>query len=404
MLTAGLPRGTIIQTNVRSYERIGVSHIAIVGLGQMGSATLRILLEQLPDSTFLALDRAPEALRAAELLDPARVSGRVADVIEGEVDLEGVDLVINLSGPFFAGADTVARAALRSGTTYIDIGDDLEATDTILKLDAEAKAAGVPLITGAGWSPGVSNWLAARLIDESPSANGVQVVWVTHESDPGGLAPLRHMLHMAISPCPVWVDGSWTQSPGFVPETAATYAFPEPLGMTEAYDTAHPEPMTLSRHFPQLSYASCKGSLQPAWANAAFSTLGKIGFGYTDIDIEVGGARIQPAEFLWKMMWARYELRPAKEASATTALLVQALDGRDLLGTLAITDDAVMSRGTGLGAAVAALVALREPVSAGAWGPEILPWSVALPECERIGKLLGGFGPGIQVLENSNSR
>jgi saccharopine dehydrogenase-like NADP-dependent oxidoreductase len=381
-----------------------MSHIAIVGLGQMGSATLRILLEQLPDATFLVLDRAPAALMAAERLDPGRVGGRTTDVIEGEVDLDGVDLVINLSGPFFAGADTVARAALRSGTTYIDIGDDLEATDTILRLDAEAKAAGVAMITGAGWSPGVSNWLAARLIDENPTTDGVQVVWVTHESDPGGLAPLRHMLHMAVSPCPVWVDGAWTRSPGFVPETAATYDFPEPLGATEAYDTAHPEPMTLSRHFPQLRYASCKGSLRPAWANAAFSTLGKIGFGYTDVEVEVEGVRIQPAEFLWKMMWARYELRPTKKSVATTALLVQALDGRDVLGTLAITDDAVMSRGTGLGAAVAALVALREPVSAGAWGPEVLPWSVALPEYERIGKVLGGFGPGVQALDASAAR
>ncbi len=378
--------------------------IAIVGLGQMGSATLRILLEQLPEATFLALDRAPGALSAAEGLDPQRVSGRVTDVIGGEVNLDGVDLVVNLSGPFFAGADTVARAALRSGTTYIDIGDDLEATETILKLDAEAQAAGVPLVTGAGWSPGVSNWLAARLIDENPNADGVQVAWVTHESDPGGLAPLRHMLHMAVSPCPVWVDGAWTQSPGFVPETAATYHFPEPLGATEAYDTAHPEPMTLSRHFPQLRYASCKGSLQPAWANAAFSTLGKIGFGYTDIEVEVDGARIQPAEFLWKMMWARYEQRPSKTPVATTALLVQALDGKDVLGTLAITDDAVMSRGTGLGAAVAALVALREPVAAGAWGPEVLPWQVALPEYERIGKLLGGFGPGVQALGTTTAR
>src|ERR1700753_3142448 len=113
-------------------ERMRMTHIALVGLGQMGSAALRILLEQAPDATFLALDRAPEALRVAESLDPDRVRRRVTDVIGGGGDLGGVDLVVNLSGPFFAGADKVARAALRSGTTYIDIGDDLEATETIL--------------------------------------------------------------------------------------------------------------------------------------------------------------------------------------------------------------------------------------------------------------------------------
>lgn len=99
--------------------------VGIAGLGQMGSAALRILLEQLPDAQFLAMDRAPEAVRRAESLDPARVRGRVVDVTAESVDLDGVDVVLNLSGPFFAGSDGLAQAALRSGTTYIDIGDDL---------------------------------------------------------------------------------------------------------------------------------------------------------------------------------------------------------------------------------------------------------------------------------------
>ncbi|MGW8812507.1 saccharopine dehydrogenase family protein [Gordonia terrae] len=373
--------------------------VAIVGVGQMGGAALRILLEELPDARFVAMDRAPGALARAEALDPRRVSGRVVDVSTEEVDLAGVDLVLNMSGPFFAGSGSLAQDALRSGTTYIDIGDDLEATDSILALDAAAKSAGVALITGAGWSPGVTNWCAARLLDEHPDADGVQVVWATHERNPGGLAPLRHMLHMAVSPCPVWSDGRWVESPGFVPATAAEFDFPEPLGRIEAYDTAHPEPRTLARTYPRLRNASCKGSLRPAWANAAFSTLGRIGFGYHDLAIDVAGHDVEPAEFLWKMMWARHSAgSPGDEGVALTALLVQVLGGSDaeVLGSLAVVDDAPMSRGTGLGAAVAAVAALREPPPAGAWGPEVLPWQFALGEYERIGLELGGFGPGIQ--------
>ena len=373
--------------------------VAIVGVGQMGGAALRILLEELPDARFVAMDRAPEALARAEALDPRRVSGRVVDVSTEEVDLAGVDLVLNMSGPFFAGSGSLAQDALRSGTTYIDIGDDLEATDSILALDAAAKSAGVALITGAGWSPGVTNWCAARLLEEHPHADGVQVVWATHERNPGGLAPLRHMLHMAVSPCPVWSDGRWVESPGFVPATAAEFDFPEPLGRIEAYDTAHPEPRTLARTYPRLRNASCKGSLRPAWANAAFSTLGRIGFGYHDLAIDVAGHDVEPAEFLWKMMWARHSAgSPGDEGVALTALLVQVLGGSDaeVLDSLAVVDDAPMSRGTGLGAAVAAVAALREPPPAGAWGPEVLPWQFALGEYERIGLELGGFGPGIQ--------
>lgn len=372
--------------------------VGVVGVGQMGSAALQILLEQLPDARFVAMDRAPEALARAESFDPLRVSGRVADAKAESVDLSGLDLVLNMSGPFFAGSGGLARDALRSGVTYIDIGDDLEATDSILVLDADAKAAGVALITGAGWSPGVTNWCAARLLEEHPAADGVQVVWATHERNPGGLAPLRHMLHMAVTPCPVWSDGQWVDSPGFVPETAAEFDFPEPLGRIEAYDTAHPEPRTLAGHYPRLRNVSCKGSLRPAWANAAFATLGRIGFGYHDLTVEVAGNDVEPAEFLWKMMWARHDAAPrGDEDVALTALMVQVLTGAETLGSLAILDDAPMSRGTGLGAAVAALAALREPPPAGAWGPEVLPWEFALSEYERIGLALGGFGPGIQT-------
>ncbi|OBC12638.1 saccharopine dehydrogenase [Mycobacterium sp. 852013-50091_SCH5140682] len=373
--------------------------VGIAGVGQMGGAALRILLDHLPDAQFLAMDRSPEALRRAEALDPRRVRGQMVDVTTGTVELDGLDLVLNMSGPFYAGSGSLAQAALRAGTTYIDIGDDLEATETVLAMDADAKRAGVALVSGAGWSPGVSNWCAARLLDEFPDSDGVQVVWATHERDPGGLAPLRHMLHMAVTPCPVWRDGQWVQSPGFVPETAATFTFPDPLGVIQAYDTAHPEPRTLARFFPRLRNASCKGSLRPDWANAAFSTLGRIGFGHDDVVVNIAGQDVEPAEFLWKMMWARHEAsaRP-KSGKPLTALLIQVLDGPRVQGAVALIDDAPMSRGTGLGAAVAALSALRECPPPGAWGPEIVPWQFALTEFERIGRSLGGFGPGIQSL------
>ncbi|MCX5240409.1 saccharopine dehydrogenase NADP-binding domain-containing protein [Streptomyces prunicolor] len=369
--------------------------VAVVGLGQMGRSALGILLDRLPDTQFVALDRSEEAVRHAESLAPERVTGRIADVSKGEVDLTGVDAVVNLTGPFFAGSDAVARAALAAGAAYVDICDDVEGTEAILALDDEAKRAGLPLITGAGLSPGVSNWMASRLLDAHPTADGVQVVWLVHESDPGGLAPLRHMLHMAVSTCPVYRDGKWEQSAGFVPSTAASYAFPEPYGVIEAYDTAHPEPVTLSRHYPQLTYASCKGTLRPAWANAAFSTLGRIGFGHTDVTVDIDGTQVEPAEFLWKLMWARYNRKPDEQPSASSAVLVQALAGQEVLGSLAITDDAPMSRTTGLGAAVAAVVLLDHGALPGAWGPEALRWDVALPLYEDILVSLAGEGSRI---------
>ncbi|MFH0175906.1 saccharopine dehydrogenase family protein [Streptomyces cacaoi] len=369
-------------------------HIAVVGLGQMGRSALAILLDALPGARFLAVDRDERAVSTAVHQAPDRVKGRASDVTAG-LDLTGVDLVLNLAGPFFTGSDVVARQALATGAAYVDICDDIEGTTAILALDAEARSVGVPLVTGAGLSPGVSNWMACRLLDEHPEADGIQVAWAVHESDPGGLAPLRHMLHMTVSPCPVLRDGVWGHSAGFVPDTAAAFRFPHPLGEIEAYDTAHPEPVTLARHFRRLRNAGCKGALQPAWANSAFSTLGRIGFGHSDVPVEIAGAAVEPAEFLWKLMWARYHRRPQRPRSAHTGVLVQALRGDEVIDALAVTDSEVMARGTGIGAAVAVVGLLKHGAHPGAWGVEVLPWRDSLDRFENIAAQRGGFTDGV---------
>lgn len=371
-----------------------MTRIAVVGVGHMGLAAMKFLRAARPELDYVAVDRSADAVARAVAVDE-RIEGRVADVSHEQPDLSEVDLVLNLAGPFFAGSDYVARAAIAAGAMYLDIADDVEATERILALDDRARAAGVALITGAGLSPGVSNWIAAKLMDEHPEADGIHVAWVTHESDPGGLAPLRHMLHMTVNPCPVFVNGRWEQSPGFVPETAQSFDFPAPLGRTATFDTSHPEPVTLVRHYPQLRYARCQGALMPAWANGAFSTLGRIGFGYADLEVEVDGVRIEPAEFLWRLMWARYNSKRRDERSATTSVLVEARKADEGLGALAIIDDGDMARGTGLGAAAAVLTALDERPAAGAAGPEVLPWRLALDHFQSLAAIHGGYRDGL---------
>lgn len=368
--------------------------IWIVGAGYMGRSALSILANDLPTASFTVVDRDPAALAAAEELVPGRVRGLQADV-SAALTIQDADLVVNLAGPFFTGSDTVARASVDAGSNYIDIADDIEGTRSVLALDAQARAAGVSLVTGAGLSPGVSNWLAGELLDAHPDADGIQVAWVVHESDPGGLAPLRHMLHMAVSPCPIWIDGELVDTAGFVPSTARSYSLPAPVGVIDAFDTAHPEPLTLSRAYPALRFVSCQGALQPGWANSAFSHLGRIGFGHSDTVVDFHGMQIEPAEFLWALMWKRYNARGERDRNPYTMVHVQALRGDTVLGTRTVSDDEVMARGTGLGAAAAALTGLESPAAPGASGAEALNHTTALAHFTRLAASIGGFRTGI---------
>jgi len=369
--------------------------IAIVGTGHMGRSAISVLAAHDPSLRFELFDRDSANLDLAEK-SGGRVDGRhEVDLFSTPLDFTGADLVLNFAGPFFSGSNVVARAALAAGAPYIDVGDDVEATQAILALHDEALGAGVPLITGAGLSPGVSNWFAMQILAANPDCDEIKIAWVNHEPNPGGLAPLRHMLHMAVVPCPMWEDGRIVHSPGFVPETGEMFDFPAPFNRIEALDVSHPEPFTLSRAFPYLRRISCKGALRPDWANGAFSTLGKIGFGYHDERIVYGDIEIEPAEFLWRLMWQRYNRRSHDEDDPHTAVMVQGLRQGAVIESRCIIDNADMSRGTGLGAAAAALALLHARPPAGAAGVEILDPDVAVEYFMKLAVAQGAFPRGI---------
>lgn len=373
------------------------SKVAIVGTGYMGRSAISILASYDPSLHFILFDRDEGNLDLAMQCGGSVEARHCVDLFTDPLDFSGANIVLNFAGPFFSGSNVVAQAALRARAPYIDVGDDVEATQAILALDEQAREAGVPLVTGAGLSPGVSNWFAMQILADHPHCDEIKIAWVNHEPNPGGLAPLRHMLHMAVMPCPVWEDGRIAESPGFVPSTGEMFDFPEPFNRIEALDVSHPEPFTLSRAFPHLRRISCKGALRPDWANGAFSTLGKIGFGYHDERIAYGDIEIEPAEFLWRLMWQRYNRRPPREDKAHTAVMVQGLRQGTVVESRCIIDDADMSRGTGLGAAAAALTLLHARPQAGAAGVEVLDSDLAVDYFMKLSAAQGAFSRGIML-------
>jgi lysine 6-dehydrogenase len=378
-----------------------MTHVTIVGAGEMGRATLGVLLRQLPEATFTVVDRSPQSLERAKEITGERAHYLEMDAAAQEVDLAGSDLVLNLAGPFYGGSDTTARAALSAGCQYVDICDDIEGARPILDLDSDAVAAGAVLVTGAGGSPGIANLLAKRLLEVHPETDGIRVVWVTNEADPGGLAPLRHMLFMTVMPCPIWQDGKFTTSPGFVPSTAREHDLPG-VGKVTAFDTSHPETLTLPRQFPDLRHVSVQGSLWPAWANEAFSAFGRIGFGYPDIRVEVEGVEVDPVEVLWKVLWERHTRRHGDRRTGFGALQVQALTGEAVIASFSMFDPHSMMRQTSIGAAGIAMAVLSDPPPPGAYGSEVLDAEKTLASILSIAESEEAFPNGFQHSATGN--
>lgn len=102
------------------------------------------------------------AATAAAKLEAAIIDART--VTARDLEAIGAQVLVNASGPFQAQDYSLARAAIAAHCHYIDLADARAFVTGITALDADAKAAGVSVISGASSVPGLSSaiYLALR--------------------------------------------------------------------------------------------------------------------------------------------------------------------------------------------------------------------------------------------------
>jgi len=87
-----------------------------------------------------------------------------------EEGLRGVAVVLHCAGPFAHTSRPMADACLRTRAHYLDITGEVVVFESLAARDAEARAAGVMLLPGAGFDVVPSDCLAAHLRRRLPSA------------------------------------------------------------------------------------------------------------------------------------------------------------------------------------------------------------------------------------------
>ncbi|CAN6362201.1 unnamed protein product [Urochloa humidicola] len=149
--------------------------LVLGGAGRVGGSTATALSKLRPDLSILVGDRNREkgesfAAKLGEQSEFVQVDIRNASMLEKA--LQGVDLVVHTAGPFQRAEEcTVLQAAISTKTAYVDVCDDMGYSWRAKGFHEEAKSAGVPAITTAGIYPGVSNVMAAELVNTARSEN-----------------------------------------------------------------------------------------------------------------------------------------------------------------------------------------------------------------------------------------
>lgn len=147
-------------------------------------------------------------------IETAVIDAAAPDV--GALRALGVGVVLNASGPFQKQDYALARAAIAVGAHYVDLADAREFVTGIAALDAEARAAGVLVTSGASSVPA----LAAAIVDDQLSAfERLEVI--EHGITPAngydpGVATTASILGGLGKPFPMLIDGRWTTAHGWL--------------------------------------------------------------------------------------------------------------------------------------------------------------------------------------------
>jgi saccharopine dehydrogenase-like NADP-dependent oxidoreductase len=223
--------------------------------------------------------------------------------------LEDFDVVASAVGPFYAFETRCAGAAIEARKPYVSICDDYDAAQDVLCLDARARARGVTVVSGLGWTPGVTNLLARMAALRLDRVDEVRVAWASSAADSKGQAVVLHTLHIFAGLVPSFEDGRPVRvAAGSGRERVR---FPAPVGDVDVYHVGHPEPVTLPLAFPDVRRVTLKGGLSERMLSELAVALGRSGATTTP-----GGRSVVRAAMRPVLPWLGRLGRPAQPCSA----------------------------------------------------------------------------------------
>tara|TARA_X000000368_G_scaffold156784_1_gene123564 strand:+ start:44 stop:1204 length:1161 start_codon:yes stop_codon:yes gene_type:complete len=172
--------------------------------------------------------------------------------------LQNHDVVLNTTGPFFMYGVSILKAAIENNCHYIDICDDWEPTEEMLKLDSQAKDAKITAIIGLGASPGITNLMGLVAMQELDSVDTVITGWdlssvnpADESSQEGTNAAMIHGIQQMTGRVKIFEDGQLCM---VKPLKTLQINYPG-KGIHQANIFGHPEAISFPHHFPNIKKA-----------------------------------------------------------------------------------------------------------------------------------------------------
>jgi NAD(P)-dependent dehydrogenase (short-subunit alcohol dehydrogenase family) len=194
------------------------------------------------EQTAQDLNGADVAAQAAfvDVTDPQAVAACVT----------GADVAVSCAGPFVARDLPAAQGAIQAEVPYLSLGDDVSGTRHVLELHESAKKVGVTVVTGCGFSPGITGLLVAFAADRTGTVEDIEISVAASLLDAKGQATAVHFLSALAQPAGMVFDHRFVEEP---PATSPRLVFfPPPVGWVETFRCEHPEVISLLESYPMV--------------------------------------------------------------------------------------------------------------------------------------------------------
>lgn len=257
--------------------------IVLGGAGGMAIGGISYLIRYDEVEEIMMADLNKEAAdQAASQFNSPKIRTMSLNVLDKSRLIEVVkdyDVVLNCVGPFMKFGVPILEAVIEAGVNYVDICDDHDAAEELIKLDEKAQQAGVSALICMGTTPGISNLQAVDLYNKLDETHSIKIAWAITDppkedlvgtpleaiiDNPDALmteATMDHLYHVTTGDIPVFKDGEMTGVPAI--EYGEWIDFAEPLGRAESYYIGHAEPTTLAHYLDIKDFCGCLGSIMP---------------------------------------------------------------------------------------------------------------------------------------------
>ena len=281
-----------------------MSRVTVLGgCGVVGSIAVETLASSGVFSEVVIADiNIAQANRLVERLGQGNVSASEFDAASPHGirnAIAGSSVVLNCVGPYYKYGPSILKEVIESKINYVDVCDDLDATEKLLDMDGNARKAGISALIGMGSSPGIANLLVKFCADSLLDQVEVVDIYHAHGGEKvEGPAVVKHRIHSMKMDIPMFLDSKFTtvklfEDSGKSLEEEVEF---QDVGTYSVYAYPHPETITLPKFLKGIKRVTNLGLvLPPAYAELI---KGMVRLGVTDEEpMEVQGHQLAPLEF-----------------------------------------------------------------------------------------------------------